>query len=78
LATGILEVGVDIMNKFKQYLHLLNGVFLNVKNKIYLWFLNKFIAKEDEYYGFVEPQTEWMISHNKKFWIQPYHEEVLK
>ena len=78
MATGILEVGVDIMNKFKQYLHLLKGVFLNVKNKIYLWFLNKFIAKEDEYYGFVEPQIEWMISHNKKFWIQPYDEEVLK
>lgn len=49
-------------------------IFLNVKNKVYLWFLNKFVAKEDEYYGFTEPSTDWMNLHNKKFWIQPCNE----
>lgn len=52
----------------------MRGVFLNIKNKIYLWFLNKCVAKEDEYYGFVEPSVEWMILHNKKFWIRPCNE----
>lgn len=50
-------------------------LLFNVKNKIYLWYLNKFVAKEDEYYGFVEPSSEWMIMHNKKFWIKPCNEE---
>lgn len=27
----------------------IKDVFFNVKNKVYLWFLNKFVAKEDEY-----------------------------
>lgn len=66
------------MKNVKQLRHLFlytKDVFFNVKNKIYLWFLNKFIAKEDEFYGFIEPSTEWMILHNKKFWIQPCNEE---
>lgn len=50
-------------------------LLFHVKNKIYLWFLNKFVAKEDEYYGYVEPSTEWMTMHNKKFWIKPCNEE---
>ena len=53
------------------------NIFLKVKNKVYLWFLNKFIAKEDEYYGFIEPSTEWMSLNNKKFWIQPCSEEEM-
>lgn len=55
----------------------INGkdLFLNIKKKVYLWFLNKVVAKEDEYYGFYEPSLEWMISNNKKFWIQPCNEE---
>lgn len=57
------------------HLSFMKDVFLNVKNKIYLWFLNKFIAKEDEVYGFVEPTIEWMNLHNKRFWIQPCNEE---
>lgn len=52
------------------------NVFLNIKDKIYLWFLNKFIAKEDEYYGFTEPSIEWMNMNKKKFWIQPCNNEV--
>lgn len=52
----------------------IKDVFLNLKNKVYLWFLNKLIAKEDEYYGFTEPSMEWMTLHNKKFWIQPCNE----
>lgn len=55
-------------------------VFINIKNKIYLWFLNKFVAKEDEYYGFTEPSEQWMNLNNKIFWIQPcsenYEEEM--
>lgn len=50
-------------------------IILNIKNKIYLWFLNKFVAKGDEYYGFSEPSPEWMIMNNKKFWILPLNEE---
>ncbi len=53
-------------------------VYINAKNKVYLWFLNKFIAKEDEHYGFTEPSTEWMSRNNKKFWIQPCGEEEMK
>lgn len=53
----------------------IKDTFFNVKNKMYLWFLNKFIAKEDEFYGFTEPSHEWMVLHNKKFWIQPCNEE---
>ncbi len=43
---------------------------LNIKNKVYLWFLNNFIAKSDEYYDFTEPSREFMVMNNKKFWIQ--------
>lgn len=53
----------------------INDIFTNVKDKLNLWFLNKFIAKEDEYYGLVEPTIEWMNLHNKKFWIQPINNE---
>lgn len=48
---------------------------LNIRDKVYIWFLNKFVAKQDEYYGLTEPTTEWMILHNKKFWIQPCKKE---
>lgn len=56
-------------------------VFFNIRTKILLWFLNKFVAKEDEYYALTEPSNEWMTLHNKKFWIQPcneINEEVMK
>ena len=53
---------------------ILRNAFFNAKYKAYLWFLNKFIAKEDEYYGLVEPSIEWMTLHNKKFWIKPCKE----
>ncbi|MCR2050379.1 hypothetical protein NSB25_24355 [Acetatifactor muris] len=53
----------------------LKDAFFNVKGKLFLWSLNNFIAKEDEYYGFVKPSPEWMTLHNKKFWIQPCNEE---
>jgi len=62
-------------NSQKRHFSILRNVFLNVKNKICLWFLNKFIAKEDEYYGLAEPSIEWMILHNKKFWIKPCNNE---
>lgn len=65
---------MDHKNK-KRHFSILRDVFFNVKDKIYLWFLNKFIAKEDEYYGFVEPSIEWMNLHNKKFWIKPCNDE---
>lgn len=52
----------------------IKDVFFNVKNKVYLWFLNQFVAKEDEYYGLTEPSGQWMNLNNKKFWIQPYNE----
>lgn len=66
-----------MQNKKCQNPSLITGkdLLFNVKNKIYLWYLNKFVAKEDEYYGFVEPSSEWMIMHNKKFWIKPCNEE---
>lgn len=61
-----------IENKMSQHLSKkAKDAFLNIKNKIYLWFLNKFVAKKDEYYGFTEPSEEWMNLNNKKFWIQP-------
>lgn len=60
------------------YIKKLKNVILNVKDKIYLWFMNKFVAKEDEYYGFTEPSTEWMNLNNKKFWILPYRERNLE
>lgn len=60
------------------YFKKLKNVILNVKDKIYLWFMNKFVAKEDEYYGFTEPSTEWMNLNNKKFWILPYSERNLE
>ena len=69
------------MNDIKMFWHLslnMKDVFLNVKNKVYLWFLNKFVAKEDEYYGFIEPSPEWMSRNNKKFWIQPCSEGEMK
>ena len=69
------------MSDSKMFWHLslnMKDVYLNVKNKVYLWFLNKFVAKEDEYYGFIEPSTEWMSRNNKKFWIQPCSEEEMK
>ena len=55
--------------------HFVRNTILNLKNKTYIWFLNKFIAKEDEYYGIEKPSVEWMILHNKTFWIQPCNEE---
>lgn len=61
-------------NKITWHPFIKGDVFLNMKNKIYLWFLNKCVAKEDEYYGFAEPSAEWMTLHNKKFWIQPCNE----
>lgn len=78
--------GVKLMNS-KTIWHPsmnLKDVFINVKNKIYLWFLNRYVAKEDEYYSFIEPSAEWMTLHNKKIWIQPCNksnennEEVIK
>ena len=66
------------MNNIKQLRHLfldIKDVFFNVKDKIYLCFLNKFIAKEDEFYGLSEPSAEWMILHNKKFWIKPCNDK---
>jgi len=77
-----IEVGRKMNNMESGHPYLnVKDVFLNVKNKIYLWILNKFVAKEDEYYGLSEPSTEWMTLHNKKFWIQPCTnciEEVMK
>lgn len=66
------------MSNNKNFWHLslnVKDAFFNVKNKVYLWFLNTFVAEEDEFYGLTEPPHEWMISHNKKFWIQPCNEE---
>ena len=62
------------MNDYRSSWHSFikaKGAIFNIKNKVYLWFLNKFVAKEDEYYGLAEPSTEWMSLHNKKFWLQP-------
>lgn len=65
------------MNKkiFGHFFIVLKNAFFNAKDKIYICLLNKFIAKEDEYYGLIEPSVEWMILHNKRFWIQPCNEE---
>lgn len=51
-------------------------VLFNVTNKIYLWFLNHFVARPDEYYSLTEPSIEWMNLHNKLFWIQPCKENT--
>lgn len=64
----------NVWNFFKD----MKNVFLNTKNKIYLWFLNKFVADADEYYSITEPPIEWMTIHNKTFWIQPCKEEELE
>lgn len=55
----------------KDFFNSAKEIYENVKAKTYIWLLNKFVAKGDEYYGFTEPSPEWMIMHNKRFWIQP-------
>lgn len=41
------------------------------KKKAQIWLLNKFLAKNDEYYSQDEPPIEWMKTHGKRFWMQP-------
>lgn len=46
-----------------------------VMTEIKIKFLNKFVAKKDEYYSLTEPSQELMEKLGKNFWIQPYKEE---
>lgn len=53
------------------------SLFNTLKNRLQIiaTYLLNLTAESDEYYSLTEPDTEWMIENEKKYWIQPFTEE---
>ena len=50
---------------------LFNSLKEKIK-KLQLYFLNQFVAENEEYYSDIEPTTEFMTENGYKFWIEPW------
>ena len=51
------------------------SLFNSIQNKIRTlqeYLLNEFVADEDSYYSYDEPDAEFMEENGYKFWIKPY------
>ena len=51
------------------------SLFNSIQNKIHIlqeYLLNEFVADEDSYYSYDEPDAEFMEENGYKFWIKPY------
>lgn len=50
---------------------LLNSTQNKIR-KLQEYLLNEFVAENDEYYSFEEPDIDFMNKNGYKFWVQPY------
>lgn len=51
------------------------SLFNSIQNKVrtlQAYLLNKFVADEDSYYSYDEPDAGFMEENGYKFWIKPY------
>lgn len=67
-AAGLLDNN-DYQNGFRA--SLFNSI-QNKTHKLQEYLLNTFVADEDEYYSYTEPDVEFMKQHGYKFWCKPY------
>lgn len=53
---------------------LFNSLQEKIK-KLQLYFLNQYVATDEDYFSTEEPTAEFMQENGYKFWIQPWKEE---